>query len=785
MARSALPFILAGNPAKADLNPEHLESNQAQTAARFWAGKYQGSNAKAACVERIAVVWRDPERVQQVLASLRPEEQMVLGVVKRFGGSISGTLLQRELLARGALHVEDPDSPIRFRRNQLSADPVLALCERLVLIKEPGYYSYWSYGPLRDYPNVSLPSQLVRFVDPASPLTWKVSKPAPDPPETTTMRSTAQMLVDLDRTAHVLDELGAWKTNQGGALPSAMRSRLAKMRPPVGEDPFAPPDRATLDYSLLCALGAIAQEDGSARLDRDRMNRLLTLAHPGQASLWTQAWLVLRLWQDGIGAVPERDNDANPTRINPRALKRAREMLVWALTRVAHNGTDDWLDLETFLLDLHAAAGERAIDFYWHGFAWHPQFPSAAGREKVPAGPERMRAFWMDREGVWAANALLSTLVHIGVLERGKNGGSGTECWSFRLTDVGKAVFGAPEVTFKMAAVSDKCLTVQPNHDVLLYLDAADGEAISILGRIASQESATGIVQTFKLTRESVYGALEGGMAPAVIESFLSSRSRSGLPANVAQSLSEWSRKRESLVVRSEVAVEFLAGSSASHGRALGSHLFLSTPQAAHKVAKNLGVGIETKDPRPDWKVDEHGIISPNRPMSAIGGARLRRFAEFIDGTWRLSPRSVHAAQELGITAEQIVGWLTVHTGAAVPPVLALAIRNWAGGRAKVFLDRVVLLQVNDSTSFAALNQSERLRSHIKGVLAPGTFVVTDEGRKEAITLLRDLGFSLDADCRLSSPGEVPGASGETAGTGQFLALLAGRRHARRSRGFG
>jgi hypothetical protein len=168
--------------------------------------------------------------------------------------------------------------------------------------------------------------------------------------------------------------------------------------------------------------------------------------------------------------------------------------------------------------------------------------------------------------------------------------------------------------------------------------------------------------------------------------------------------------------------------------------------------------------------------------MSAVGSARLRRFAECIDGTWRISPRSVHAARELGITAEQIVGWLTVHTGTAVPPVLAMAIRNWASGRAKVFLDRVVLLQVNDSTSFAALNQSERLRPHIMGVIAPGTFVVTDEGRKEAATLLRNLGFSLDADCKLSSPGEVTGVSGETAVTGQFLALLGGRRHARKSR---
>ena len=72
-------------------------------------------------------------------------------------------------------------------------------------------------------------------------------------------------------------------------------------------------------------------------------------------------------------------------------------------------------------------------------------------------------------------------LCALGVVERGRSGGARSERWSFRLTDVGKAVFGAPEVQIQKASGSEKCLTIQPNHEILLYLDAADGPAVTTL----------------------------------------------------------------------------------------------------------------------------------------------------------------------------------------------------------------------------------------------------------------------------------------------------------------
>ncbi len=766
MTRSVLPFVLSGTSSKVELDPAGLDSDTARVAARFWAGKHEGSNAKAACVERIADVWRDRKRVAEVMATLRPEERMVLAVVKRFGGAISGTLLQRELLARGILRATEREEMVPYRRHRPSADPVLALCERLVLVRAPGYYSsYSSYGLHREYPSVSLPSQLAAFVEPAASLEWKASTPTQGTPESTSMRAFAQMLVDLEQTAKALEGQGGWKVNQGGGLPAAARNRLAKLRPAMASDPFDPPDRVALDYSLLCALGAVESDGAIARLERERADQLFRRPPEAQVSEWIRAWMTLRLWQDGIGAVPDRDSRDNPTRIDPDHLRKGRTLLVWALTRVAHGGNEDWLDLETFLLDLYAASGERGLSFYWQGFAWQPRFALAACKEDLERGPERTRAFWMDREGVWAANALLSTFVYLGVVERGRGGGARSTRWSFRLTEVGKAVFGAPEVEFEKAAGTDPCLTVQPNHEILLYLDGADGEVVTTLGRIAARESAAGLVQTFKLTRESVYAALEGGLTATAIESFLSSRSRSGLPANVSHSLAEWSRKREALVVRSAVAVGagLPEGQCVLRGRSAGSQFVVASQRAASRGAKELRVPAESGTASRDWKVYEQGLVSPGGPMSLVGKARLRRFASFTEGRWQITSESVRAARDLGISADQILDWLGAHSSHEVPPILATAIRNWAGRRGGAFLGDVVLLQVDDPKAFDALRRSERLRPFVKGTLAPGCFVVAAEMRKEAARLLRDLGFVLDSECKIVSVSEAPDNDDELA----------------------
>ncbi len=743
MTRSTLPFVLTGGSPRTELDPGRLDSSTAMQGARFWAGKVAGSQAKAACTERIAAVWRDPSRVAEVVAALLPEERQVLAVVRRFGGTISGNLLGLELQARGVDRERKEEPAFRRRR---TTNLVLGLCERLALLKEPWYYSSLSYGGGRHYPSVTLPLEVAA----AAPLDWKASAPVERSPESASQRTPAQLLVDLEQTMRALEAEGRWKVTRSGALPAAGRNRLGKRLPLPPNDPLEPPDTVALHYALLSALGIVTAEGAEGRLEPERATRFFHLPLEAQVSEWIRAWMELRLWHDGLGRVPDRDSGEGSPPVEPRSMKKAREFLVWALTRIAH-GPSDWLDLETFLLDLYVAAGDPSRWFFGQILSWQPRLTAAAGKAGLPAGPERSRAYWMDEDGVFAANVLLSTFVHLGVVERGRTGGPSSERWSFRLTQAGQAVFGAPEAQVQKVSDRAPCLTVQPSHEILLYLDSADGSAVATLGRIATRQSTSGMVQTFVLTRESVYGALERGMTPAAIESFLTSRSRNGLPPNVQTSLAEWSRKRDALVVRGGVALEpdLPEGQAAMRGEAGGARLVVTSDRAARKRAKELGGTVEAAPFARTWKVDEHGVVSLAEPSSLVARARLRRLASFTAGSWQITSGSVRAARALGVTPDQVLAWLGAHTKRGVPPILATAIRNWAGGRGKVFLGDVLLLQVGDEQTFDALRCSERLRPFLEGTLALDCLVVSARGREDVARILSELGFSLDAAYRV------------------------------------
>jgi len=79
---------------------------------------------------------------------------------------------------------------------------------------------------------------------------------------------------------------------------------------------------------------------------------------------------------------------------------------------------------------------------------------------------------------------------------------------------------------------------VQPNLEVLAYLDQAAASDICTLARFTTHITiADSQVQTFTLQRAAVYQALESGMTLADIEAFLRTHSRTDLPANVARTL--------------------------------------------------------------------------------------------------------------------------------------------------------------------------------------------------------------------------------------------------------
>ena len=136
-----------------------------------------------------------------------------------------------------------------------------------------------------------------------------------------------------------------------------------------------------------------------------------------------------------------------------------------------------------------------------------------------------------------------------------------------------------------------------------------------------SATASSGPVQTFRLTQASVYQAQEGGLGHDQIVAFLEQHAQGTLPANVLRSLADWSRKRESLVLRTGATLlgfpseadrdAYLKGHP---GTACGTRFVLGAGPAGEqpKLAGALAMD-HLLTGRRTLELDEHGRIQTSQ----------------------------------------------------------------------------------------------------------------------------------------------------------------------------
>ncbi len=718
----------------------YLRSNELKRAARLWLGKGAASYNKDRCLVALTQAMKSEDSARRVETALSDRERQVLGIFTRYGDTLPGGVLTAEMRARGLTPPKDKDSVYSYRWQ--ANDLISGLAEKLVLLGGNG--SYFSSYDHHGYPQLSLHPALVKAVKPAAPLSWSASQ-ACDEAVRSERRSSAAVALDLWRVAAALRARGTWATVKGDLPAKATRTRMRKelgLRD-AEEDPLSPPDPESLFYELLRGMDFIDFDSQPCWIREKALNRHLAQPAAMQAWHWVRAWLGMALWQDGVGVVPDRDSYSEFVRIEPQELSHARHLLAWALSRVAHSSLG-WLDLEVFLRDLWQATRESPIKFYCHNFAWDPNFEMARKKEHYSDQNNRQLAFWLDDEGIWASNALMVTLFTLGLVERGQAAGrKGRPC--FRLTELGRMVFGAPEIEAATKPEKARFLTVQPNLEVVAYLESADAPQICKLSRFATCAPRTsGPVQTFALRRESLYSALESGLTLDEACGFLTEYGRTELPANVKRMLSEWAGKRESLVLRNHVALALGPCEDRPRGRALGGNVYLLPSVSAKAAAKSFeGWTIldHRGEPERTWTTDELGNLTANGGHS-ISQTRLARIADPVPTGRQLTQESIRRARMSGLSADQILAWLGAHLTAKIPPLLEVAVRNWTG-RHGVRLGPAQLLQIVQPQAKEALLRSPTFRPLLAGHIPPEWFLVREEHLSQVRTLLERLGFTI------------------------------------------
>lgn len=149
-----------------------------------------------------------------------------------------------------------------------------------------------------------------------------------------------------------------------------------------------------------------------------------------------------------------------------------------------------------------------------------------------------------------ALHNLIEQLYYLGLVNVGKEGGKASEDIFFLLTEEGKIFlsFTEPGLKLEPSYPSQISIAVQPTFEIIVPLEI-DLTYRWELEKFTEHVKTEKIV-TLKLTKNSVYRALDEGASFDSLLQLLSSRVSSPLPQNVLYTLHDWYREYERITIQ-------------------------------------------------------------------------------------------------------------------------------------------------------------------------------------------------------------------------------------------
>lgn len=699
-----------------------VRSDDLKRMARTWGGSSQ--TRKDQCIALICAGLADPAKVRAAVASLAPWEVNALAFLKAAGGVLDGDALCVALRAAGA---ELPRSRMIYSNDHVNVLSPLIRRGLALGVSELNPTYLQNYGSAEVYSD----ERLLAAVGAPEITPFKITPVSP--PAVTIQRRPQSVALDLIGLLQALENQGGIGLTQGGAPRVNDMRRAAKA---VGWAEDAPrmdglafPNLASALIHALWRGGVLKANDG-----------LLRLAAPVSAFAAQSYVEQTRQIFYGFVSVSQWDERGQPTGYYETArLIQARQALVIALAALPRQGANFFA-----VDDLDRALFERIGEHF--SLSYPPSPPYSYGktaeeaRQELLAWRTKLRQDWLGRERVWLDHALTTWCYFLGIVELSFQDKA---LVALRLTDLGRAILhgsAAPAVPAP-AAVGPAAWVVQPNFEVVVYLDRASPEQLAFLERHAERFQTQQHIAQYRLTRPAVYAALEGGSTLERLLAVLEDGAGRSLPQNVAAELREWAALREQVTLHRRARLLEFANEADRDAEAqrlsaapIGERfLLLSAGQAKKLAGSRVQARIDyAAPPIRCLNADEDGLLTLERSANLLIEAQLGRWAEPRDGQgWQLTRESVAAGLQAGGTLPELLKLLADRLLGPLPPLLETALRAWAGEPATVGLADVTVLQCAQPAVFAAIVTSPKLRRFLRGELAPD-LVVVDRGQLAA-----------------------------------------------------
>jgi hypothetical protein len=314
-------------------------------------------------------------------------------------------------------------------------------------------------------------------------------------------------------------------------------------------------------------------------------------------------------------------------------------------------------------------------------------------------------------------------------------------------------------------------LYVQPNFEIIAYRQGLSPSLIGQFSRFA-RWSQVGAALELKLTPESVYRGLEGGLTPQQMLDRLARHSQRALPAGVSEAVRTWAGRRERVTYYSSATlVEFASRDDLERAlaqwpesdrvppiaisdrlllveddssipfqrlRLAGARDYRRSPEACLEVEPD-GVTLSLDLSRSDLLVDAELVRFadelPLDPATGTPGNPRRRFA--------ISPASIARGTSNGMTLAMLSHWFTRRTDAEIPPAVRLLLLANQSRVPPLSTSRPLVLHAPSAELIDGLAQHPSTRIHLGERLGPTSVVVPDEELEAFRVALAGLGLAI------------------------------------------
>lgn len=525
---------------------------------------------------------------------------------------------------------------------------------------------------------------------------------------------------------------------------------------PIADSLEPLPDMAALWLTLATGIGLLLPEEQGDRV----------LAAPSE--FWEEnalhvlhmiaaKWLALRTWHEQGGSQQE----GSTAELAWPFVRPA--VLLW----LAAQPSEAWVRLEDLAALLQSSSASWDL----------PVFLPAPPAGPVPAPRGKPRRGRTDaRSGTLAAGTgvleamLLGAAYQFGLVRAAEEVDGRRRV--VQLTPLGRYVLavGPPPPARPRF---EHFLFVQPNFQIIAYRQGLNPGLIGQLSRFA-RLIQSGAALELRLTAESVYHGLEGGLSPTKMLDRLAAHCQRALAASVAEAVKTWAERRERVTYyASGTLIEFASNSDlekalrdwpaegAATPMRVSDRLLLVDEESAipYQRFRTTGSRDYRRPAESCVEVEDSGVIltldlahsdllvnaelarftdeEPPNPASRATENPRRRF--------RVTRESLARGAEAGLTAAALTQWYLSRTGSPIPPSVRMMLLAGTSRVPPLQTERPLVLHTPSAEILDGLLQHPETHKFLGDRLGATAVIVPDENAQALEAALSTLGFALEA----------------------------------------